>query len=89
MKKKTCAILIAGLFAFSTLTRAGISQDKKNTGQDVVRISTELVQIDVVVTDKSNRSVGGLKREDFELFDNRCWATRAYRPRSAIRTLQS
>jgi VWFA-related protein len=35
-----------------------------------VRISTELVQIDVVVADKSGRVVKGLSKEDFELYEN-------------------
>ncbi|HJQ24720.1 MAG TPA: VWA domain-containing protein, partial [Blastocatellia bacterium] len=35
-----------------------------------VRISTELVQIDVVVTDKQGRVVKGLTKDDFELYEN-------------------
>lgn len=34
---------------------------------DVVRISTQLVQTDIVVLDKNGQSVDGLKPEDFEL----------------------
>src|SRR3712207_184636 len=34
---------------------------------EVVRISTELVQVDVVVLDREGRFVEGLKREDFEV----------------------
>lgn len=37
---------------------------------DVVRISTELVQTDVVVTDKNDQVVTDLKLEDFELYDS-------------------
>jgi VWFA-related protein len=36
---------------------------------DVIRINTRLVQIDVVVRDKSG-PVGNLTKEDFEIFDN-------------------
>jgi VWFA-related protein len=43
---------------------------QKKTDQGEVKLSTELVQIDVLVTDKNNRPVSGLKREDFELYDN-------------------
>lgn len=41
------------------------------TGQEeVIRISTSLVQTDVVVTDKNDRILPDLKLEDFELYDN-------------------
>ncbi len=51
----------------SVLSRA---QRDKNSNQDVIKISAELVQVDVVVTDKSNKPVSGLQRGDFELYDN-------------------
>ena len=38
--------------------------------EDVIRISTSLVQTDVVVTDKNEQIVPDLKLEDFELYDN-------------------
>ena len=38
--------------------------------EDVIRISTQLVQTDVVVTDKNDKIVKDLKLEDFELYDN-------------------
>ncbi len=37
---------------------------------DVVKISTNLIQIDVTVTDKKGNTVKDLKREDFEIFEN-------------------
>lgn len=45
-------------------------QQKKAADEDVLKIGTELVQIDVLVLDKDNRPVTGLKREDFQLYDN-------------------
>jgi VWFA-related protein len=36
----------------------------------IIRISTEVVQIDAVVTDKSGRQVTNLRPEDFEVFEN-------------------
>lgn len=59
------AALIVSLTAIPALA---IRQDKKP--QDEIKLTTELVQIDVVVTDKSNKSVSGLTRDDFELLDN-------------------
>ena len=37
---------------------------------DVVKISTDLIQLDVTVTDKKGNVVKDLKREDFEIFEN-------------------
>lgn len=37
---------------------------------DVVRITSQLVQLDVVVTDKSGKQVTDLKTEDFEVFED-------------------
>src|SRR5713226_9935286 len=38
--------------------------------EDIVRISTELVQTDVVVTDKNDQVVPDLKLQDFELYES-------------------
>lgn len=43
---------------------------QENEQEDVVRISTALVQTDVVVTDKSDRIIPDLKLGDFELYEN-------------------
>jgi len=37
---------------------------------DIIRISTQLVQTDVVVTDKNEQVIKDLKLEDFDLYDN-------------------
>jgi VWFA-related protein len=47
-----------------------LSQDSKKQDEDVIKISAQLVQVDVIVTDKDNNPVSGFKREDFELYDN-------------------
>src|SRR5215207_11514824 len=44
-------------------------QDPTKQG-DIVRIDTNLVQIDVVVTDKNGRQVIDLKPEDFEVSED-------------------
>ena len=36
----------------------------------VVRISTDLIQIDVTVTDKNGKVVSGLGMNDFEVYEN-------------------
>lgn len=47
-----------------------LSQEQKKQEEDTIKISAQLVQVDVLVTDKNNKPVSGLKREDFELYDN-------------------
>ena len=37
---------------------------------DIVKISTTLVQVDVTVTDKNGKAVTDLKAEDFEIYEN-------------------
>ncbi|MEW6210446.1 MAG: VWA domain-containing protein [Acidobacteriota bacterium] len=65
MKKRCVAVVIAAIFSISATALS--SQDRP---QEPIRISAELVQVDVLVTDKSGKPVRGLKREDFELYDN-------------------
>ena len=38
--------------------------------EDVVVISTNLIQIDATVTDKSGKVVKGLTADDFEIYEN-------------------
>jgi VWFA-related protein len=45
-------------------------QEQKKQDEPLLRIETELVQIDVVVTDKQGNLARDLKRVDFELFDD-------------------
>ena len=55
------------------LLTAAVAQQPSNrppTDDQVVRISTDLIQIDVTVTDKNGKTVTGLGPEDFEVFEN-------------------
>jgi VWFA-related protein len=45
-------------------------QGKQQKPEPLLRLETELVQIDVVVTDKEGKLVRDLRREDFELFED-------------------
>ncbi len=45
------------------------SQDKPQD-EPLIRLETELVQIDMVVTGKDGKPVAGLRREDFELYED-------------------
>lgn len=53
-------------------------QSSQNQGDQPLRIETEVVQIDVVVTDKQGNIVRDLKREDFQLFEDGKPQTIAY-----------
>jgi VWFA-related protein len=69
MKRIVSLMLSAGMTLCSV-----VAQTPQNPPQvspeDVVRITTELVQTDIVVTDKNERIVPDLKLGDFELYDN-------------------
>lgn len=62
MSKKSLLALLAALCAVSP----SLAQTQSD---DVVRITTNLVQIDVVVT-KNGKSIKDLKAEDFEIFED-------------------
>jgi VWFA-related protein len=64
--------IVASLLSIALMSGICLSQDPQKPQieqEDVVRISTELVQTDVVVTDNNERPVTDLKLEDFEIFD--------------------
>ena len=69
-------ITLATIFAaltFSAAPHSAQSQNKENQkAQDpaTLRIETELVQVDLVVTDKQGKIVKDLKREDFQIFED-------------------
>lgn len=75
----TAALLLAFVGSLFLLPAAG-AQDKTKSqkpqpGQqsqdaDTLRIETELVQIDVVVTDKQGKLVKDLKRDDFQVIED-------------------
>jgi VWFA-related protein len=75
--------LFASLLFVFLLALASVAQTPKPTAtptapkstvaaddEDVVKISTTLIQLDVTVTDKSGKVVTDLKPEDFEIYEN-------------------
>ena len=55
----------------STLTPAAVPQQKPSEQEDVVRITTNLVQVDAVVTNKkTGKQVTDLRPEDFEISED-------------------
>jgi VWFA-related protein len=69
MKTRT---LVSFVLAISLLTPIAAQQQQQPPKQqgDVVRTTTNLVNIDVVVTDKAGKQVTDLKQEDFEVSED-------------------
>lgn len=64
-------IALLGFVVFSALH--GFAQEAGPTppsGDEVVKITTNLIQLDVTVTDRSGKVVGDLKPDDFEIYEN-------------------
>ena len=56
--------------AFAQTPSTPQKPQQETAPDDIIRISTALVQTDVVVTDKNDQIIPDLKLEDFELYDN-------------------
>lgn len=67
MKMKALTVLTVMILATVGLSQSGT---QKPSEERPIRISTELVQLDVVVTDKNGRVVRGLTKNDFELYES-------------------
>jgi len=73
--KRTLAFLLAlTLWSQVALTQTpqkpAPKPEQEPAPEDVVRITTELIQTDVVVTDKNEQIVNDLKLADFDVYDN-------------------
>jgi VWFA-related protein len=69
--KRTIAFLLAlTLWSQVALTQTPQKPAQEPAPDDVIRVTTQLVQTDVVVTDKDGQVVPNLKLEDFEIYDN-------------------
>src|SRR5438874_2705072 len=67
MRKRATTALLVLLLSGVALPQA---KPQKPSDDQPIRISTELVQVDVVVTDKTGRVVKGLTKDDFTLYDS-------------------
>src|SRR5215213_972671 len=74
MKKQPSLALFLGLSLFVTALgqnpQGTPAQQRGDDDDEVVRITTNLVQVDAVVTDKSGKLVTDLKPEDVEIFED-------------------
>ncbi len=66
---KALALTLA-IITFSCTAAAQNPQQKPQPEDEVLRITTDLVQVDAVITDKSDQVIPDLKLSDFSLFEN-------------------
>jgi VWFA-related protein len=66
--KKTLPVALASLLALASTFAQ--NQPQKPAEDEVIRISTSLVQLDVVVTGKNGNVALGLGKTDFEIYEN-------------------
>jgi VWFA-related protein len=71
MKKSKLSGLILSLVCCSPIQGQQQTSPTPQTDEDVVVISTNLVQVDVVITDKEGRHVTDLQPGDFEIYENK------------------
>lgn len=64
------ASIAALAVAIGVFPQVPVTKPTPEEDSAVVKISTELIQIDVSVTDKNGKTVPGLTVEDFEVFEN-------------------
>lgn len=74
MKKFFLIFLFLGI---SSLSQSVLCQTPQPTATpddetetDIIKVSTTLIKVDVVVTDKKNKQVTDLKADDFEVYEN-------------------
>ena len=70
MKKLSCGLLFIIFAAISLFAQTPSPTPAKSNDDDVVKITTNLIQIDATVVDKDGRIVTNLTGEDFEIYEN-------------------
>lgn len=69
--KKLVALKLTALIALcSVVAQTPQKPQQEIAPDDIIRITTNLVQTDAVITDKNDQIIKDLKLEDFELYDN-------------------
>src|SRR5436305_6408325 len=70
MRKILALMLTAAIFSVSALAQTPAPQQNQQGDEDVVRSTTQLIQVDAVVTDKNDQIIPDLKLSDFSLYEN-------------------
>jgi VWFA-related protein len=68
--RKALAFFLAASTLYAAATAQTPAPRSSDQDDEIVRITTELIQVDAVVADKNDQIVGDLKLEDFELYEN-------------------
>src|SRR5215472_2908947 len=68
--RRVLATLIAIPLLVLPLRSQTPQKPEQNVPEDVIRVTTELVRTDVVVTDKNDQVIKDLTLDDFELYEN-------------------
>ena len=78
MKKRSFFLFVLTLLPFTSAlgqrpapTTSPAPQKQETPADEVLRVTTNLVQLDVVVTDKEGRHVTNLRPEDFEIIEDK------------------
>ena len=66
MNRKICVLF----FLLASFAAAASAQNDNTDPEDVVKITSQIVQLDAVVTDKDNRQVTDLTADDFEILQD-------------------
>src|ERR1041384_8017746 len=72
MRKALALFLATSVLCLQALaqTTAPAEQQKQGDDEDVVRITSQLIQVDAVVMDKNDQVIPDLKLSDFGLYEN-------------------
>ncbi len=70
MKKTTAFLLSFSLTVTVVLAQTSQQQQPSNDQDEIARITSELVQLDAVVTDKNDQVIPDLKLDDFKVYEN-------------------
>ena len=70
MKKIFASLVLFFLCVLTNFSQTSTPTPKPVEDNDVVKISTTLIQVDVTVTDKEGKIIRDLKPEDFEIYEN-------------------
>jgi VWFA-related protein len=71
MKALSATLILVFVFLSpATIWSQDSAQRQKPAGEDVVKISTTLIQVDATVLDKKGKPVKGLTADDFEVYEN-------------------
>src|ERR1051325_8249553 len=72
MRKALALFLATTVLCLQALaqTTAPAEQQKQGDDEDVVRITSQLIQVDAVVADKNDQVIPDLKLSDFSLYEN-------------------